>query len=119
MAIANPETLLNAASGRRRDIRQAAEKAWRAILASTNALLLARNGEKPRTTSLTRLGLEQEADRDSALESLRLRFFTWEQTLHLRCFYDGNCEPRDAIERRIRETSDFITDARQQSSQQG
>ena len=87
-----------------RDIRQAAEKAWRAILASTNALLLARNGEKPRTTSLTRLGLEQEADRDSALESLRLRFFTWEQTLHLRCFYDGNCEPRDAIERRIRET---------------
>jgi hypothetical protein len=98
------------------DIRQAAEKAWGATVAGTDGLLLARLGEKPPTTGLTRLRLEEEADKDSSLESIRLRFFTREQTLHGRCFYEGICEPKETIERRIRETAGFIQDAHRMAS---
>lgn len=98
------------------DIRQASEKAWGATVASANALLLARTGRKPPTTALTRIGIEDAADRDSQLDSIRLRFLSREDTLHGRCFYDGICEPRPTIERRIRETADLIHDAREQTT---
>ena len=98
------------------DIRQAAEKAWCATVASANGLLLARTGQKPPTTARSRIMLEAEAERDSGLDSLRLRFLSRETSLHGACFYDGICEPRNAIERRIRETADFIRDAREHAA---
>lgn len=94
------------------NVRDAAEKAWGATVRATNGLVLARTREEPRTTHHTRVALEQEADRNPALDSLRLRYFTRETTLHGGCFYDGICEPKETIERRIRETAEFIDDAR-------
>jgi len=45
------------------------------------------------------------------MDSLRLGFFAREAGLHFDCFYDGCCEPKEAIERRIKETAKFINDA--------
>jgi uncharacterized protein (UPF0332 family) len=93
-------------------IRDAAEKAWGATVRATNGLVLARTGGEPRTTSRTRIAIEEEAEKDAALDSLRLRYLSRKTSLHSGCFYDGICEPKKAIERRIRETAEFIEDAR-------
>ena len=38
------------------------------------------------------------------------RYFARQAELHGNCFYDNNCEPVEAIEDQIRETTDFIQD---------
>lgn len=93
------------------NLRDAAEKAWGATVRATNGLVMVRTGEKPDTTSRTRIAIEREAERHPALDSLRLRYLSRETSLHGGCFYDGICEPKNAIERRIRETAEFIGDA--------
>jgi uncharacterized protein (UPF0332 family) len=93
------------------NLRDAAEKAWGATVRATNGLVMVRTGEEPDTTSRTRIAIEREAERYSALDSLRLRYLSRETSLHGSCFYDGICELRNAIERRIKETAEFISDA--------
>lgn len=94
-------------------LRDAAEKAWGAALKSTNALILARagrelEGAKDTTTELHKLaGKDKEID-----EKLIGRYHTRRDFLHGDCFYMGVCEPKDEIERRIRETNLYIEDAR-------
>ena len=94
------------------DIRDAAEKAWCAAKRSTDALILARTGNLPATSSATskafRLLRRQHADIDSTLSrgyAERIRF------LHGDCFYDGQCEPLEDTEILIRSTSEYIEDA--------
>ncbi len=94
------------------NIRDAAEKAWGATVRATNGLILARTEEEPRTTSRTRIAIEREAEKDQHLDSLRLHYLSRETSLHGGCFYDGICEPKEALERRIRETAQFIDDAK-------
>ena len=93
------------------DIRDAAEKAWLSTLRATNALILARTGEEPERTTYIRIGLERLAQRDERFQSLVNRYFSRQNSLHGDCFYLGICEPADLIERRIRETIDYIQDA--------
>jgi uncharacterized protein (UPF0332 family) len=93
------------------NIRDAAEKAWGATVRAANGLVVARTGEEPSTTSRTRIAIEREAEKNPTLDSLRLRYLSRETSLHGGCFYDGICEPKEAIERRIRETAEFIDDA--------
>lgn len=93
------------------DIRDAAEKAWCATLRSTNALILSRTGEEPEKTIYSRIGLERLAQSDNRYESLVSRYFSRQSSLHGDCFYLGICEPADLIERRIRETIDYVRDA--------
>ena len=91
------------------DIRDAAEKAWCATKRATDALILARTGEEPRTTARTTNELDSLAYRDSRVKPLVGRYYSRIGQLHGLCFYDGICN--DQTERRIRETVVYIEDA--------
>jgi hypothetical protein len=93
------------------DIRDAAEKAWCATLRATNALLLARTGEEPEKTPETSGRLDRLARMDPEVRSLVGRYYSRQQRLHGDCFYSGIMEHTDEIERRIRETIDYLRDA--------
>ena len=93
------------------DIRDAAEKAWCATKRATDALILARTQEEPQISSETTRGVNGLAVADQAVRPLRRRYFSRQSELHGSCFYLGDCEPFDEVERRIRQTADYITDA--------
>ena len=93
------------------DIRDAAEKAWCATKRATDALIIARTGEKPQFSSDTSLGLLMLAEADGAVKPLIGRYYSRQGHLHGGCFYHGICEPVDEVERRIRQTADYINDA--------
>lgn len=93
------------------DIRDAAEKAWCATKRATDALILARTGEEPHISSETTRGLGTLAAEDQSVRGLRRRYFSRQSELHGACFYLGSCEPVDEVERRIRQTADYINDA--------
>ena len=94
-----------------RDIRDAAEKAWCATLGATNALVLARTGELPEKSPATTIALDELAETTPQVKALVGRYFSRQETLHGKCFCLGLCEPLPTIERRIRETSQYIEDA--------
>ena len=91
------------------DIRDAAEKAWCATKRATDALILARFNEEPRTTARTTDELDDLALREPAARSLQGRYYSRLSQLHGACFYDGRCNRH--TERRIRETAQYIADA--------
>ena len=93
------------------DIRDAAEKAWCATKRATDALILARTEEEPQISSDTTRGLARLATEDQAFRPLRRRYHSRQSELHGACFYLGVCEPIDEVERRIRKTADYISDA--------
>ncbi len=93
------------------DIRDAAEKAWCATKRATDALILARTGTEPEISSDTSIGLVRLAEEDNAIRPLIGRYYSRQGHLHGTCFYLGACEPADEVERRIRQTADYIYDA--------
>ena len=93
------------------DIRDAAERAWCATKRATDALILARTGEVTELSSDTSIGLVRLAGEDNAVRPLVGRYYSRQGHLHGTCFYLGACEPSDEIERRIRQTADYISDA--------
>ena len=94
-------------------IRDAAEKSWGATLRATNALILALSAEEPERTPLTSRKLDELSRKDDRIRGLKLaeRYRTGADSLHGDCFYLGIYDP-DTIERRIRETAQYIQDAR-------
>ncbi len=93
------------------DIRNAAGKAWYATLCATNALILARTGKEPQAMHTTSRGLDRLAQQEPAAKSLVGRYYSRQISLHENCFDFGMCEPAETIQRRIRETIDYIQDA--------
>ena len=93
------------------DIRDAAEKAWCATKRATDALILARTGVEPEISSATTRGISLLAKDSEAADSLLRRYFSRQGQLHGTCFYLGVFEPAAQIERRIRQTADYINDA--------
>ena len=91
-------------------LRNAAEKAWGATKRATDAFLLVRTGEEPRTTAATTQELDRLANRDPQVKSLVGRYFSRIGQLHGLCFYDGICDP-ELTNRRVRETIAYIEDA--------
>ena len=91
------------------DIRDAAEKAWCATRSATDAVILARTGEEPSTTSATTNNLDALARHYAETRQLQGRYYSRIHNLHGQCFYAGFCN--DQTERRIRETSAYIDDA--------
>ena len=55
-------------------LRNAGEKAWGATKRATDALILARTGEEPRTSGQTMRGIRALRRVDPALEPMRLRY---------------------------------------------
>ena len=93
------------------DIRDAAEKAWCATKRATDALILARTGTEPEISSDTTRGLTSLSAEDPDVRPLRRRYFSRQSELHGACFYLGACDPIEEVERRIRQTADYISDA--------
>ena len=93
------------------DIRDAAEKAWCATKRATDALILARTGEMTELSPAITQGLVALSAEDRNLWSLRRRYFSRQSELHGACFYLGACDPIEEVERRIRQTADYINDA--------
>ncbi len=92
------------------DIRDAAEKAWCATKRATDALILARTGEEPRTSGQTRKGLGTLEQQDRRIRALRDQYSRQLTYLHGGCFYDGDCDG-PTISEDIRSTSDYIQQA--------
>ncbi len=92
------------------DIRDAAEKAWCAIKRATDALILARTGEEPRTSGQTRKGLGALEHQDNRFRPLRLLYGRQQTYLHGGCFYDGDCDG-PTIGEDIRSAAQYIRDA--------
>lgn len=94
-------------------IRDAAEKSWGATLRATNALILALSAEEPERTPLTSRKLDELSRKDDRIRGLKLaeRYRTRADSLHGDCFYLGIYDP-DTVERRVRETAQYIQDAR-------
>ncbi len=92
-------------------LRNAAEKAWGATKRATDAFILARTGDEPRTAGRTMRAFRAMRRDDPELESLLVRYGFRAHVLHGMCFYDGICEPEDETARNIRETADYIRDA--------
>ena len=97
------------------DIRDAAEKAWCATMRATEAMVLARTGEGPGTSTAAGRRLRSLSVNDSALMDLRLRYADRQDVLHGECFYHNYCQPV-VTERLINETSDYIRDAERLAS---
>ena len=93
------------------DVRDDSEKAWCATKRATDALILSRMGEEPETSSDTSGSLLALAEGDDGVRRLIRRYYSRQGALHGACFYLGTCEPLDEVERRIRETSDYIDEA--------
>ena len=94
------------------DVRDAAEKAWCSALQATNALILARTGELPPGLPDTTRALRTTAVTEPAVRDLRDQYLTRREVLHGDCFYTGLCEPIEDTARLIRETADYIEQAR-------
>ena len=92
------------------DVRDAAEKAWCATLRATEALVLARTGQEPETSTAAGRRLQVLVAADPKLWDLRTRYFDRQGVLHGECFYHDYYQPV-VIERLIRETADYIRDA--------
>ena len=92
-------------------IPNAADKSWSAVLRATDALILARTGDEPRTTAQTSGGIRALGRENEALASLRSRYSDYAHYLHAECFHDGQCEPADYITALIRDADGYIRDA--------
>ena len=99
------------------DIRDAAEKAWCATLRATDALILSRTGEAPERTPQTSRALRELRKQDSSVGSLVSRYYERMGTLHGDCFYLGLCEPESDVEDLVRQTMDYIRDAKEMANQ--
>ena len=92
-------------------LRNAAEKAWCSTKRATDALILARTGEEPRTSGQTMRMLRQLRRQDASLEPMRASYGYRQSFLHGACFYDGVLEPEDDIIADVRETIEYIQNA--------
>ena len=92
-------------------LRNAAEKAWCATKRATDALILARTGQEPRTSGQTMRMIRQLRRQDPTLEQLRVSYGHRQSFLHGACFYDGILEPAEDIIADVRDTIEYIQDA--------
>ena len=92
------------------DVRDAAEKAWCATVRATEALVLARTGQEPETSTAAGRRLSALTMDDPSLVNLRLRYSDRQRVLHGECFYHEYCQPV-VTERLISETADYVRDA--------
>ena len=93
--------------------RNAAEKSWGAAVRATDALIIAKTGEEPMRTDVTTRRLHRLALEDRNVDMKIVgRYHTRMNFLHGDCFYMGICDPIEDVKRRIRETKEFIDDAK-------
>ena len=94
-------------------LRNASEKAWGATKRATDALILARTEQEPRSAGQTRRSIRALGCDDAAVDGLARQYSQRQTDLHGACFYDGDCEPEDMVIQDIHATGDYIRDAEQ------
>ena len=92
------------------DIRDAAEKAWCATVRATEALVLARTGLAPDTSTAASRRLRELAISHQPIRQLRRSYLKRQRVLHGECFYHDYCHPVQ-IDLMVRETTDYVRDA--------
>ena len=92
------------------DVRDAAEKAWCATVRATEALVLARTGQEPGTSTAASRRLKALSANDQPLRDIARSYLERQDVLHGECFYHDYCQPV-VTERLINETSDYIRHA--------
>lgn len=92
-------------------IRNAADKAWGATKRATDAMILARTGEEPRSAGYARRAMMRLSKSSPAMDHFQGKYHLRSEWLHIDCFYDGNCEPREDMVALIRATDAYIRDA--------
>ena len=97
------------------DIRDAAEKAWCATMRAAEALVLARTGQVPRTSTAAGRRLRALSVEDQSIKGLAHLYSYRQDVLHGECFYHDYCQPV-VTEQLINETSDYILDAERLAS---
>lgn len=97
-------------------LRNAADKAWCATKRATDALILARTGEEPRTSGQTMRMLRQLRGDDPSLEPLRKDYGARQSFLHGTAFYDGILDPAEDIIRDVRDTIGYISAAEERAA---
>ena len=97
------------------DIRDAAEEAWCATMRATEALVLARTGEGPRTSTAAGRRLRALSLEDQSVEGLAHLYSYRQEVLHGECFYHDYCQPL-VTEQLVNETADYILDAERLAS---
>ena len=97
------------------DIRDAAEKAWCATVRATEALVRARTGAAPHTSTSAGRRLRAATQSDATLLPLRDSYLVRQAILHDECFYHDYCDAAET-ERLIRETRDYLAEARRPSA---
>ena len=98
-------------------LRDAAEKAWGAMVQATNALIRKRGFPQPKTHRERRILLSTLEQLDPHIEALGLRdrFSAREKTLHEDCFYERIC-PIESLEKEIKEkVKSYIEDVERMS----
>ena len=94
------------------DIRDAAEKAWCATVRAAEALVLARAGQQPETSTAAGRRLRALAVNDRSLEPLVARYYYRQEVLHGECFYHNFYDSRE-IELLVNQTAEYVSDAEQ------
>ena len=92
------------------DIRDAAEKAWCATVRAAEALVLARTGRQPGTSTAAGRRLRALEGDDPSLEPLVSRYYRRQEALHGECFYHNFFDPAE-IERLVNQTAAYVSDA--------
>ena len=89
------------------DVRDAAEKAWCATMRATEALVLARTGQAPDSSSAASRRLRSLVRNDQSLSGLLERYVARQRVLHGNCFYHNIYNPQD-IDFLVRDTADYV-----------
>ena len=92
-------------------IRNAAGKAWGATERATDAMLLARTGDEPRSAGDARRAMMRLSKSSPAINIFQGEYHTRSALLYRDCYYDGNCEPAAEMATLIRATDAYIRDA--------
>ena len=97
------------------DIRDAAEKAWCATMRAAEALVLARTGQGPGTSTDAGRRLRALSVTDHAVWNLRQGFFDRQESLHGECFYHDYYDPEE-VDLLVNATADYVREAERLAS---
>ena len=92
------------------DIRDSAEKAWCATMRAAEALVLARTGQQPSTSSAASRRLTTLSTGDRSLRDLRHSYLERQEVLHGECFYHDYYDTEE-VGLLVSQTLDYIMDA--------
>ncbi len=91
------------------EVRDAAEKSWCAVVRATDAMVLAVTNVEPRAAGKRMEVLRKLRGYDEGyFKPVHVIYGNLLSFLHSGCFYDGHCDPPEAIAAEIADTWDYI-----------